>query len=66
MLKIYAKNIHDMVDKKIKGKLKTNNLTDEQINKDKRHELELFDGEKFVYAREGIIITVIIHWRTPE
>ena len=31
--KLDAKNIHDLVDKEIKGKFKTNNLTDEQIEK---------------------------------
>ena len=53
----------DLVDKEIKGKFKTNNLTDEQI---KKHGSELIDGEKFVYAHEGIIIPVIMHCRTPE
>ena len=31
--KLDVKNIHDLVDKEIKGKFKTNNLTDEQIKK---------------------------------
>ena len=31
--KVNDKNIHDLVDKEIKGKFKTNNLTDEQIKK---------------------------------
>ena len=55
-----------MVDKEVKGKFKTNNLTDEQIKKYKRHGSELIDSEKFVYAHEGIIIPVIMHCRTPE
>ena len=55
-----------MVDKEIKDKFKTNNLTDEQIKKYKRHGSELIDSEKFVYAHEGIIIPVIMHCRTPE
>ena len=54
--KLDVKNIHDLVDKESKGKFKTNNLTDEQIKKYKRHGSELIDGEKFVYAHEGIII----------
>ena len=29
--KLDVKNIHDLVDKEIKGKFKTNNVTDEQI-----------------------------------
>ena len=64
--KLDVKNIHDLVDKEIKGKFKTNNLTDEQIKKYKRHGSELIDSEKFVYAHEGIIIPVIMHCRTPE
>ena len=63
---IDVKSIRDLVDKEIKGKFKTNNLTDEQIKKYKRHGSELIDGDKFVYAHEGIIIPVIMHCRTPE
>ena len=44
----------------------TNNLTDEQIKRNKRHRSELIVLEKFVYAHEGIIIPVIMHRRTPE
>ena len=55
-----------MVDKEIKGKFKTKNITDEQIKKYKRHGSKFIDREKFVYAHEGIIIPVIMHCRTPE
>ena len=58
-----VKNINDMVHKEI---IFNNNLRDEQIKKYKRHGSELTDGEKFVYAHEGIIIPVIMHCRTPE
>ena len=61
-----VENIHYLFDKKIKGKFKTNNLTDEQIKKNKRHGAKLNDGEKFEYAHKGIIIPVIMHSRTPE
>ena len=64
--KLDVKNINDLVDKEIKGKFKTNDLTDEQIKKYKRHGSKLIDSEKFVYAHEGIIIPVIMHCRTPE
>ena len=64
--KLDVKNIHDLVDKKIKGKFKTNNLTAEQIKKYKIHGSELIDGKKFMYAHEGVIIPVIMHCRTPE
>ena len=55
-----------MADKDIKGKFKTNNLTDEQIKKYKIHGSELIDSEKFMYAHEGIIIPLIMYCRTPE
>ena len=42
-----VKNIHVLVDKEIEGKFKTNNLTDEQIKKYKRHGSKLIAGEKF-------------------
>ena len=61
-----VKNIHGLVDNEIKDKFKTNNLTDEQIKKYKRHGSKSIDGETFVYAHEGIIILVIMHCRTPE
>ena len=64
--KLDVKNIHDLVDKEIKDKFKTNNLTDEQIKKYKIYGAELIDGEKFIYAHERVIIPVIMHCRTPE
>ena len=35
--KLDVKNIHDLVDKQIKSKFKTNNPTNEQIKKYKKH-----------------------------
>ena len=64
--KLDVKIIHNLVDKEIKSKFKTNNPTKEQIKKYKRHGSELIDGENFVYAHEGIIIPVIMHCRIPE
>ena len=64
--KLDVKNIDHLVDKELKAKFKTNNLTDEQIKKYKIHGSELIDGEKFMYAHEGVIIPVIMHCRTPE
>ena len=61
-----VKNIHDLVDKEIEGKFKSNNLTDEQIKKYKIHGSELISGEKFMYAHEGVIKPVIMHCRAPE
>ena len=58
-----VKNSHDMVHKEI---IFNNNLRDKQIKKYKRHGSELIDGEKFMQAHEGIIVPVIMHWRTPE
>ena len=56
-------NIFDLIDKEIKGKFKTNNLTDEQSRKYKRHGSELIENEQFIYAHECIIISVIMHCR---
>ena len=64
--KLDVKNIHDLVDKEIKDKFKTNNLTDEQIKKYKIYGTELIDGGKFIYVHERVIIPVIMHCRTPE
>ena len=64
--KLDVKNINDLVDKEIKGKFKTNNLTDERIKKYKIHESELIDDEKFMYAHERAVISVIMHCSTPE
>ena len=64
--KLDVKNIDVLVDKKIKDKFKTNNPTNEQIRNYKKYGPELFDGEKFAYAHEVIIIPVIMHCRTPE
>ena len=64
--KIDVSNIHDQVDKEIKGKFKTNNRRNERIKKYKKHGSELIDGKKLVYAHEWIIIPVIMHRRTPE
>ena len=64
--KLDLKNIHDLVDKEIKDKFKINNPKNEQIKKYKIHGSELIDGEKFMYAHEGVIIPVIMHCRTPE
>ena len=41
---LHVENIFDLIDKEIKGKFETNNLTDEQIRKNKRH------GSKFMYV----------------
>ena len=45
---------------------RTNNLTDKEIKKHKRHGSESIDGEKFVYAHEGILTAIIINCRVPE
>ena len=54
--------------KKLKAKFKTNHLTEQQIRKYKRHESELIENEKFMFAHECIIIPVIMHCRvsTPK
>ena len=64
--KLDAKIIHNLVDKEIKDKFKTNNPINEQIKKYKILGSKLIDGEKFAYAHEGVMILVIIHCRTLE
>ena len=60
-----VENIYDLIDKEIKGKFETNNPTDEQIRKYKRHGSKLIENEQFTYAHECIIITIIMHCRVP-
>ena len=43
-----VKNIHDLVDKEIKGKFKTKNPTNEQIKKYKKDKSELIDNKKLI------------------
>ena len=63
-----VENIYDLVDKEIKDKFETNYPTKQQIKKYKRHGSELIENEKFMYAHECIIISVIMHCRvgTPK
>ena len=63
-----VENIYDLVDKEIKDKFETNYPTKQQIRKYKRHGSELIENEKFMYAHECIIISVIMHCRvgTPK
>ena len=63
-----VKNIFDLVDKEIKAKFETNYPTEQQIRKYKRHGSELIENQKFMNARECILIPVIMHCRvsTPK
>ena len=63
-----VKNILDLLDKEIKGKLNTNNPKKQQIRKYKKHGSEFIEDTKFMYAHECIIISVIMHCRvsTPK
>ena len=61
--KLAVENIYDLIDKEIKGKFKTNNLTYEQIKEYKRYGSELIENEQFMCAHECIIIPVIMHCR---
>ena len=51
-----VKNIFDLVDKEIKGRFETNYPTEQQIRNYKRHGSEFFEGIKFIYAHECIMI----------
>ena len=46
--KLGVKSIYDLIDKKIKRRYKSSNLTNEQNRENKRYGSELFDGEKFM------------------
>ena len=61
-----VKNVPDLVDQKTKSKFKGNNPTNEQIKKCKKYGSEIIDSEKFVYTHEGVIISVIMHYRTTD
>ena len=62
---IEDENIYDLIDKKVKGRFETKNPTNEQIREYKRHGSELIDGEKFIYIRQDIIMSIIMHcWMT--
>ena len=63
----YFKLIIDIM-MEIKSKFNTNNLTEQQIRKYKRHGPELIKDEKFVYTHEDIITPIIMHCRvsTPK
>ena len=66
--KLGVENIYGLIDKEVKGKFETRNLTNEQIREYKTHGSELNDGEKFMYTREDIIMNIIMRCRvsTPE
>ena len=63
-----VENIYDLIDKEIKGKFETNNLTDEQIRKYKRYGLQSIENTKIMYAHEDIVTSIIMHCRisTPK
>ena len=52
--KLNVINILDLVDKEIKGKFKTNNPTDEQIKKDKRHGSVWIDGKNLCILMKAL------------
>ena len=62
------KNIFDLVDKEIRGKIETNYPTEQQIKKYKRYGSQLIKDEKFMYVHEDIITPIIMHYRvsTPK
>ena len=64
--KLDIKNIFDLVGKEIKGKFKDKKPTEEQIRKYKSHGSEFDKDVKFVYAREDVVMPVIMGGRSPE
>ena len=63
--KLNIKNINDSADKAIKGKFK-NKPTEKQIKKYKKHGSYFIKGLCFVYAREDVVIPVIMGGGSPE
>ena len=61
--KLGVENIDDLIDKEMKSRSETRNPTNEQIREYKRHSSELIDDKKFMYTREDIIMSIIMHCR---
>ena len=61
--KLGVENIYDFVDQEIKSKFKTNNPTEQQTRKYKKHGSELIKDEKFKYAHAKIIISITMSFR---
>ena len=55
-----VENIYDLVRKEIHGRCETNNPTEQQTRKYKRHGSEWLKDDKYMYAHEGIITPIII------
>ena len=64
--KLDMKNIFDSVDKEIKDKFKDNCPTKQQIKEYKRHGSKFDKDAKFVYAREHVVIPIIMGSRSPK
>ena len=61
--KLGVENIYDLVDQEIKSKFKTNNPTEQQTRKYKKHRSELIKDEKFKYTHAKIIISITMSFR---
>ena len=61
--KLGVENIYDFVDQEIKSKFKTNNPTEQQTRKYKKHWSELIKDEKFKYTHAKIIISITMSFR---
>ena len=61
--KLDIKNIFDLIHKEIKGKFK-DGASKEQIKKYKRYRSEFGKGVKHIYAREDVVIPVIMACRS--
>ena len=61
--KLGVENIYDLVDQEIKSKFKTNNPTEQQTRKYKKHGSELIKDEKFKYTHAKIIISITMSFR---
>ena len=64
--KLGIKNIFDLVNKEIKCKFKDKKPTEEQIKEYKKYGSEFDKNIKHIYAREDVVMPVIMVCRSPK
>ena len=63
--KLETRNVFDLADEEIKGTFK-DCPTKEQIKKYKKYGSEFIEGVKHIYAREDVVMPVIMGARSPK
>ena len=64
--KLDVKKNFNLVYREIKDKFKDKKRTEKQVKKYKRHGSELIKNVKHIYAREDVVVPVIMSGRSPE